>query len=196
MVLPLDNDSILTNETASDDVVKLTDTNGDGVADKREVFFSGVGIGRDGNLEHEQSGFVWGLDNWIYSTYNAFRFRWTPTGIVREPTGSNGGQWGLSQDDDGKMWFVCAGCERGPVNFQVPIQYGAFRIADEYEPGFDIVWPIAGRRRHAGRHGPRPHADRAPSTTPRRPAVRTSSAATACPTIWSATCSTPSRSAG
>jgi mono/diheme cytochrome c family protein/glucose/arabinose dehydrogenase len=144
MVLPLDNDSILTNETASDDVIRLTDTNADGVADKREVFYTGVGIGRDGNLEHEQSGFVWGLDNWIYSTYNSFRFRWTPTGIVREPTGSNGGQWGLAQDDDGKMWFVCAGCERGPINFQVPIHYGAFRIADEYEPDFDIVWPISG----------------------------------------------------
>jgi mono/diheme cytochrome c family protein len=144
MVLPLDTDTILTNETASDDVIKLTDTNGDGVADKREILYSGVGIGRDGNLEHEQSGFVWGLDNWIYSTYNSFRFRWTPRGIIREPTGSNGGQWGLTQDDDGKMWFVCAGCERGPLNFQVPIQYGAFRINDEYEPNFDIVWPIAG----------------------------------------------------
>ncbi|MEP6915918.1 MAG: hypothetical protein ABJC89_09730, partial [Acidobacteriota bacterium] len=74
MILPLDNGSILTNETDSDDVVKWTDTNGDGVADKHEVFYTGVGIGRDGNLEHEQSGFVWGLDNWIYSTYNAFRF--------------------------------------------------------------------------------------------------------------------------
>ncbi len=144
MILPLEKDAILTNETASDDVIKLTDTNGDGVADKREVFYSGVGIGRDGNLEHEQSGFTWGLDNWIYSTYNSFRFRWTPTGIIREPTGSNQGQWGLSQDDDGKMWFVCAGCERGPLNFQVPIHYGAFRIADEYEPEFDIVWPISG----------------------------------------------------
>ena len=40
MILPLDNDSILTNETASDDVVKWTDTNNDGVADKREVFYT------------------------------------------------------------------------------------------------------------------------------------------------------------
>jgi mono/diheme cytochrome c family protein len=144
MVLPLEDGVILTNETASDDVLKLTDTNGDGVADKREVFYTGVAIGRNGNLEHEQSGFLWGLDNWIYSTYNAFRFRWTPRGIVREPTGANGGQWGLSQDDDGKMWFVCAGCERGPINFHVPIQYGAYRISDEYEPNFDVVWPIAG----------------------------------------------------
>jgi mono/diheme cytochrome c family protein len=144
MVLTLDGNSILTNETRSDDVIRLTDTNDDGTADRREVFYSGVGLGRDGNLEHEQSGFVWGLDNWIYSTYNSFRFRWTPGGILREATGSNQGQWGLSQDDDGKMWFVCAGCERGPVNFHVPIQYGAFRTADEYEPGFEVVWPLAG----------------------------------------------------
>ena len=144
MVLPLEDGVILTNETASDDVIKWTDTNGDGVADKREHFFSGVGIGRDGNLEHEQSGFVWGLDNWIYSTYNSFRFRWTPTGILREPTGANQGQWGLGQDDDGKMWFVCAGCERGPRNFQIPIHYGSFSTADEYEPNFDVVWPISG----------------------------------------------------
>ena len=141
-------------------MVKLTDTNGDGVADKREVFYSGVGIGRDGNLEHEQSGFVWGLDNWIYSTYNSFRFRWTPTGIVREPTGSNGGQWGLTQDDDGKMWFVCAGCERGPVNFQVPIHYGAFTDRRRVRAGLRHRLADRRRRRHAGRHVPRPHADR------------------------------------
>ena len=143
-VVPLDANSILTNETASDDVVKYTDTNGDGVADKREHFYSGVGLGRDGNLEHEQAGFVWGLDNWIYTTYNAFRFRWTPTGILKEPTGPNGGQWGVTMDDDGKMWFIDAGGERGPMNFQVPIHYGAFTVPDQFEPGFEVVWPEAG----------------------------------------------------
>src|SRR4051812_734878 len=42
MILPLQDGVILTNETDSDHVVKLTDTNGDGVADKREVVYSGV----------------------------------------------------------------------------------------------------------------------------------------------------------
>jgi mono/diheme cytochrome c family protein len=143
-VVPLDGNSILTNETASDDVVKYTDTNNDGVADKREHFYSGVGLGRDGNLEHEQAGFVWGLDNWIYTTYNAFRFRWTPTGILKEPTGPNAGSWGVTMDDDGKMWFIDAGGERGPMNFQVPIHYGAFTVPGQLEPGFEVVWPEAG----------------------------------------------------
>jgi mono/diheme cytochrome c family protein len=143
-IVPLDGNSILTNETASDDLVKYTDTNNDGVADKREHFYSGIGLGRDGNLEHEQSGFVWGLDNWIYTTYNAFRFRWTPSGILKEPTGPNGGSWGVTMDDDGKIWFIDAGGERGPMNFQVPIHYGAFTVPDQYEPGFHAVWPEVG----------------------------------------------------
>ena len=144
-VTPLDNNSILVNETASNDLVKWTDTNNDGTADRREVFYTGVGVGRDGNLEHEQSGFMWGLDNWIYSTYNSFRIRWTPTGVIREATGSNGGQWGLTQDDDGKPWFVCAGCERGPLNFHVPILYGAYsRLEGEYDEDFLNPYPVAG----------------------------------------------------
>ena len=143
-IVPLDGNSILTNETASDDIVKYTDTNNDGVADKREHVFSGIGLGRDGNLEHEQAGFVWGLDNWIYTTYNAFRIRWTPGGFLKEPTGPNSGSWGVTMDDDGKIWFIDAGGERGPMNFQVPIHYGAFSAPDQYEPDFHAVWPEIG----------------------------------------------------
>jgi mono/diheme cytochrome c family protein len=141
-VLPLDGGSILTMETNTDDIFKYTDADGDGVAEKKERFYGGVG--RRGNLEHQQSGFVWGLDNWIYSTYNAFRIRWTPNGILREPTGPNFGQWGLTQDDNGKMWFVDAGGERGPMNFQMPIVYGSLNVADQFEPGFEITWPAPG----------------------------------------------------
>lgn len=141
-ILPLDKGSVLTMETNSDDIFKYTDSTGDGVAEKKELFFSGAG--RQGNLEHQQSGFIWAMDNWIYSTYNAFRIRWTPTGVIKEPTGPNSGQWGLTQDDNGKPWFVDAGGERGPMNFQVPIIYGAFNVADQFEPGFEVTWPAPG----------------------------------------------------
>jgi mono/diheme cytochrome c family protein len=141
MILTIDNDCILTNETHSDDVIKLCDTNADGVSDTKTVWYTGVGRGRDGNVEHEQSGFVWALDNWIYSTYNAFRFRWTPNGILREPTAPNGASFGLTMDNDGKPWFINAGGERGPVNFQFPIHYGALTLDDGFEPNFQTVWP-------------------------------------------------------
>src|SRR6476469_6064882 len=50
----------------------------------------------------------------------------------------------LTADDDGKMWFINAGGERGPVNFQFPIQYGSLTLDDGFEPGFDTVWPAPG----------------------------------------------------
>jgi mono/diheme cytochrome c family protein/glucose/arabinose dehydrogenase len=169
MVLPLTDGVILTSETDSDELVKLSDTNGDGVADKREVVFTGIGQSGDANIEHQKAGLMWGLDNWIYTTYNAFRIRWTPNGFLREPTGSNGGQWGLGMDDDGKPWFVDAGGERGPMNFQYPIHYGGFTpcaagrgfgragaapparnpncpagMDDGFETDFAVVWPPPG----------------------------------------------------
>jgi mono/diheme cytochrome c family protein len=162
MILPLTDGVILASETDSDDIIKLTDTNGDGIADTREVVFTGIGQSGDANIEHQKSGLVWGLDNWIYTTYNAFRIRWTPSGFLRERTGPNGGQWGLGMDDDGKPWFVDAGGERGPMNFQYPIQYGALTpcpppaagaapdpncpagMENGFEKGFAVVWPGPG----------------------------------------------------
>lgn len=135
MILPMDK-GILTNETHSDDVLWLQDTDGDGVADRKSVFYTGVGSGRSGNIQQAQSGFVWGLDNWIYSTYNAFRFRWTPRGIIREPSGPPGAEWGMSMDDDGKIWLVNAAGERGPANFQIPIRPGAFLVNDQWEENY------------------------------------------------------------
>jgi mono/diheme cytochrome c family protein len=171
MILPLQDGVILTSETDSDDLVKWSDTNGDGVADKREVVFTGIGQSGDANIEHQKAGLLWNLDNWIYTTYNPFRIRWTPSGFLREPTGPNGGQWGLASDDDGKPWFVDAGGERGPMNFQYPIHYGAFTpcapagrggrggapapapppnpncppgMENGFEKDFAVVWPAPG----------------------------------------------------
>ena len=64
----------------------MSDTNGDGVADKREVVFTGIGQSGGVNIEHQKSGLLWNIDNWIYTTYNPFRLRWTPAGFLREPT--------------------------------------------------------------------------------------------------------------
>ncbi len=155
MILPLQDGVILTSETDSDDLVKWTDTNGDGVADKREVVFTGIGQSGDANIEHQKAGLLWNMDNWIYTTYNPFRIRWTPSGFLREPTAPNGGQWGLASDDDGKPWFVDAGGERGPMNFQYPIHYGGFTPC-----------PSAGRGGRAGAAAPAP----APTPDPNCPA--------------------------
>ncbi len=139
MILPLDG-SLLVQETDSGDVIEYRDTDGDGVADSKKLFHRGEA--RKANLEHQPSGLVWCADNWIYTTYNAKRIRWTPKGAIEEPTGPNGGQWGVSQDDNGKPWYVNAGGELGPLNFQQPIVYGAFKIKGELAPGFKEVFPL------------------------------------------------------
>ena len=136
-VTPFGKNAILTKESNSDEVWKYTDTDGDGVADKKELF--ATGLGRLLNVEHQESGFVWGMDNWIYSTVNSVRIRWTPTGVLREPTGSNGGQWGVTQDNYGKMMFQ-AGASGMPGYFQFPVHYGNYTYADQFEPDLTITW--------------------------------------------------------
>src|SRR5438105_7860202 len=136
-VTPFGVNAILSKESNSDEVWKYTDTNNDGVADKKELF--ATGLGRLLNVEHQEAGFVWGMDNWIYSTVNSARIRWTPRGVLREPTGSNGGQWGVTQDNYGKMWFQ-AGASGMPGYFQFPVHYGNFSYTEQFEPDLNITW--------------------------------------------------------
>ncbi len=136
-VLPFGPNSVLTMESNADEVWQFTDTNNDGVSDKKELFTSN--FGRSGNVEHQQAFLYWGMDNWLYSTVNAFRVRWTPNGIVREPTAPNGAQWGATQDNDGKMWFQ-GGASGLPSYFQFPVHYGSFSVPDQFEKDFSIPW--------------------------------------------------------
>ena len=135
--MPFGADAILTMETNTDDVWKYTDTNGDGVADKKELFTTN--FGRAGTMESQQSSLFWAMDNWLYSTVNAFRVRWTPGGVLREPTGPNGAQWGVTQDNYGKVWFQ-HGASGMPGYFQFPVHYGSFAWPDQFEPDLNIVW--------------------------------------------------------
>ena len=136
-VLPLGANTILTMETNTDEVWKYTDTNGDGVADKKDLFTTN--FGRAGTMESQQSTLFWAMDNWLYSTVNAFRIRWTPTGLVREPTGPNGAQWGVTQDNYGKLYFQ-GGASGMPGYFQFPVHYGNFAPPDQFEPNLNVLW--------------------------------------------------------
>ncbi len=139
-VLPYGKDAVLTMNSDEDNVYKFTDTNGDGRADKKELFTNNYG--RSGNVEHQQAFMYYNMDNWLYSTYNAFRVRETPTGVIRENTGYNRAQWGVTHDDDGKVWFL-GGASGLPSQFQHPVHYGNFNYEDNYAEGFEEPWGAA-----------------------------------------------------
>ena len=141
IMLPLD-DRIIIGETNSDDLYIYRDSDGDGVADEKTLWYAGGP--RGGNMEHQPSGLVWALDNGIYSTYYDYRLRFGADGqAIKEEIPVNGGQWGLTQDDWGKVWFVNAGNETGPVHFQQHIIYGQFESPDQHIGQYKVVWPIA-----------------------------------------------------
>ncbi|MEP7268744.1 MAG: c-type cytochrome [Saprospiraceae bacterium] len=137
-VLPYGPNSVLTMESNADNVYKFTDTNNDGKADKKEFFTDN--FGRAGNVEHQQAFLYWGMDNWLYSTVNPFRVRETDHGVIRESTASNHAQWGITHDDDGKLWFQ-GGSNGLPSYFQFPVHYGDYVVRDtNFATGFDVPW--------------------------------------------------------
>ncbi len=136
-VLPVGPNSVLTMESNADNVYKYTDTNNDGRADKKEFFTDN--FGRAGNVEHQQAFLYWGMDNWLYSTVNPFRVRETAQGVIRESTGSNHAQWGITHDDDGKLWFQ-GGSNGVPSYFQFPIHYGDYIVEKNFAEGFEVPW--------------------------------------------------------
>ena len=79
------------------------DRDGDGVADDRTEVAADYG-GTD-NPEHTANGLMWALDNWIYSANHTVRFRFAGDGrFISESTPARG-QWGITQDDTGRIYF-------------------------------------------------------------------------------------------
>src|SRR5215204_4120433 len=138
-VMPYGANAVLTMESNADEVWKFTDTNNDGVADKKDLF--ATGFGRLANVEHQQSGLFWAMDNWFYSTVNAFRARPALNGgpVRQEPTGGNNAQWGAAMDNYGKVYFQ-GGASGMPGYFQLPVHYGNFSVPDQFEENLNITW--------------------------------------------------------
>ncbi|NIG55270.1 c-type cytochrome [Chitinophaga sp. Cy-1792] len=57
-----------------------------------------------GNVEHQPNGLYRALDNWIYSAKSDRRYRRINGKWVKEMTHFRG-QWGISQDDDGRLFY-------------------------------------------------------------------------------------------
>jgi mono/diheme cytochrome c family protein len=143
MILPLE-DELIVNETYSYDLWSYKDTDGDGVADKKErVYYNPER--RGGNLEHQQSGLLWNLDNWVYTTYNPIRFKFKKDKVIVDSLENMPrGQWGLTQDEMGIMYYSAAGSENPAYGFQQPAVYGEYNPEGRLSEDFIQPWPIVG----------------------------------------------------
>ncbi|MEO6287627.1 MAG: c-type cytochrome [Dyadobacter sp.] len=135
-------DEVLVNETDTYDVFSYKDTNKDGVADVKRAVYT-PGKKSPGNLEHQRSGLDWNIDNWIYMAVDPVRFRYKNNMLVPDsiPSGSNG-QWGITHDNYGRLFFSSAGGEVPALGFQINPIYGRMEFDDQYSEQFNDVWPI------------------------------------------------------
>lgn len=143
MMLPI-NGKLLVNETYNYNLWSYEDTNGDGKADKKEqLYHSNEADTR--NLEHQGSGLDWNLDNYIYVTRSPFRYRFHGGKIgVDSLYDPPGGQWGLTHDNYGRLFYSWAGAEIPAMGFQQNPVYGILEMPDQYQGDFESVWPIVG----------------------------------------------------
>ncbi len=134
---------LLVNETDTYDIYAYKDTNNDGVADEKRLVYH-TDKEAFGNLEHQRSGLDWNLDNWIYITVDQVRFQYKG-GMLHSDTlisGSNG-QWGLTHDDYGRLYYARGGAENAGSGFHINPSYGQLEFKDAYNDStFGAVWPI------------------------------------------------------
>jgi glucose/arabinose dehydrogenase/mono/diheme cytochrome c family protein len=103
-------------------------------------------LGAKKNPEHAGNSLTWGMDNWIYSLYHTNRYRPEGGRWRGEPT-PNRAQWGLAQDDFGRLFYTANSDHlRGDL---VPTHYTASRPPGQKFPGVNVaiardqtVWPI------------------------------------------------------
>jgi putative membrane-bound dehydrogenase-like protein len=138
------NHELLVNETNTITIHSYRDTDGDGRADVKKVLYKNDKYElTDRNMEHQRSGLDWNLDNWMYITYDPVRFRYTNGKFLVDtlPSGTSG-QWGVTHDDYGRLFFSSAGGETPVYGFQINPVYGRLDFPDQFKPEFQEVWPI------------------------------------------------------
>lgn len=136
-VLPL-HDRVLVYFTGSSTLYAYFDDNRDGVPDRREVVWKGADD--QGNIEHQQSGMLWNLDNTICT--NDRRYRWNrgrPEALAHDRGRIS--QFGLAHDDDGRLVCSWGGGANPAHSFQLPAGYPILDL-QEHGPGYERTWGI------------------------------------------------------
>jgi glucose/arabinose dehydrogenase len=143
IVLPLD-DRVLVGETYNRSLYTYRDVNDDVKADEKTLLLEDT-VKDNRNLEHQDANMLWSIDNWLYVTNKAFRYRFTNNQLIRDtlPEPLNG-QWGVTQDETGRLFLSRAGTEIPALAFQQHPAYGGLELPGRWDSGFVEPWPIVG----------------------------------------------------
>ena len=142
MLLCVGNE-LLVNETNTFGIYAYKDSDGDGRADQKRMVFQ-TDKKAYGNVEHQRSGLDWNLDNWIYVTTDPVRYRYK-NGLLETDSllYGNNGQWGLTHDNYGRMFYSRAASGIAASGFQINPAYGQLELLDKYADSvFAATWPI------------------------------------------------------
>ncbi len=143
IILPLD-DRLIVGETFQRNLYSYRDTNGDNIADEKILLLEDT-VRDNRNLEHQDANMLWSIDNWLYVSNKAFRYRFTQEKFIRDTLPEPGvGQWGLTQDATGRLFFSRAGAEIPANGFQQHPAYGNLDLPGQWDESFMEPWPIVG----------------------------------------------------
>lgn len=143
IILPLD-DRLIVGETFKRNLYSYRDTNGDNIADEKILLLEDT-VRDNRNLEHQDANMIWSIDNWLYVTNKPFRYRFTQDKFIRDTLPEPApGQWGLTQDETGRLFFSRAGAEVPANGFQQHVSYGVLELPKPWDESFMEPWPIVG----------------------------------------------------
>ncbi len=143
VILPV-GDELIVGITNIQHLWSYRDTNGDGKADEKKMVFQNDVLDVR-NLEHQNGGLLWNLDNWVYPTRDNFRYKYQNGRLVADTMVDNMiGQWGLTTDNYGRLFYSEAGPGLPAVQIQQMPAYGALNFNDQYAEDFTKPWPIIG----------------------------------------------------
>ncbi|MCW3116261.1 MAG: cytochrome [Chitinophagaceae bacterium] len=137
-------DQLLVGLTNVQHIWSYRDTNGDGKADEKKIVFRNDVLDVR-NLEHQNGALYRNLDNWIYPSRDNLRYKYK-NGMLQADTMIDNmiGQWGLTSDNYGRLFYSEAGPGLPAVQIQQMPAYGSLNFADQYTKDFTKPWPIIG----------------------------------------------------
>ncbi|MEO5601157.1 MAG: c-type cytochrome [Cyclobacteriaceae bacterium] len=143
IVLPLD-ERVIVGETYKRNLYSYRDSNGDGIADEKMLLLEDT-VRDNRNLEHQDANMLWSIENWLYVTNQTFRYRFENNQLLKDTLQEPMiGQWGLTQDETGRIFLSRAGAEIPALGFQQHPSYGNLTIEKQWDSTFLEPWPIVG----------------------------------------------------